>query len=115
MDYSLIVGIHDCERAEQDVVYFATAENNTMEDNDSENGLEDDECFGPGGVPTPPDSPQPAPYMPFSGELDSEMERYGFKSSPGKMTLVQQHFYAPPCKWPEHIVSCHIHLLSAPL
>ncbi|XP_078321321.1 phosphatidylinositol 5-phosphate 4-kinase type-2 alpha-like [Crassostrea virginica] len=86
MDYSLIVGIHDCERAEQEVMendhLDLTGGGGGIEDQDSENGLDDDEYYSPGGVPTPPDSPQPAVYMPYTGELDSEMERYGFKSSP---------------------------------
>lgn len=92
MDYSLIVGIHDCERAEQEVMendhLDLTGGGGGIEDQDSENGLDDDEYYSPGGVPTPPDSPQPAVYMPYTGELDSEMERYGFKSSPGKIQEV---------------------------
>lgn len=82
MDYSLIVGIHDCERAEQETLENSNPDLSAMEENDSENGLDDDEYYGPGGVPTPPDSPQPAVYLPYTGELDSEMERYGIKSSP---------------------------------
>lgn len=82
MDYSLIVGIHDCERAEQEAMENPNVDHSNMEENDSENGLDDEDYLGAGGVPTPPDSPQPSPYMPYTGELDSEMERYAFKSSP---------------------------------
>ena len=90
MDYSLIVGIHDCDREDQDYQDHNMAPVEEEEDEGlSENGLEDEEGEGVGGlgsVPTPPDSPQPSPYPPFNGELDIEMERYALRCSAGKYT-----------------------------
>ena len=73
MDYSLLVGIHDCDRYEE--------EQKAAENND-ENGEEEDS--GSGGALTPPDSPGPImrQHHLFSGE-------YEFDSS--------QDVYAIPC------------------
>ena len=84
MDYSLLVGIHDIERAELEI-------NETLDD---ENGIEEDEdSTGSGGggvpnVPTPPDSPlcmnSPPPFL---GIMDPLLERFAVKSDEGKTTL----------------------------
>lgn len=78
MDYSLIVGIHDCDRAEMETAEMAQRARD-MEENSSEeeNGLDED-INGVGGVPTPPDSPQPQ-HQPFNGEIDPNIERFGIK------------------------------------
>ncbi|XP_062335172.1 phosphatidylinositol 5-phosphate 4-kinase type-2 alpha isoform X2 [Osmerus eperlanus] len=71
MDYSLLVGIHDVERAEQEEV--------ESEDNEGE---DDGESDG-GGVGTPPDSPSNTldstkPLSP--GEFDPNIDVYAIKS-----------------------------------
>lgn len=82
MDYSLLVGIHDMDRAEQEL-------NDSVES--EENGYEDDEeeedgagNVNAGSVPTPPDSPMNPPFLSqpsFTGEIDPNIERYAIKSS----------------------------------
>uniref|UniRef100_A0A3B3DJM8 Phosphatidylinositol 5-phosphate 4-kinase type-2 alpha n=1 Tax=Oryzias melastigma TaxID=30732 RepID=A0A3B3DJM8_ORYME len=72
MDYSLLVGIHDVERAEQEEV--------DSEDNEAE---DDGESDG-GGVGTPPDSPSNTldstkPLSP--GEFDPSIDVYAIKSN----------------------------------
>uniref|UniRef100_A0A673BFX5 Phosphatidylinositol 5-phosphate 4-kinase type-2 alpha n=1 Tax=Sphaeramia orbicularis TaxID=375764 RepID=A0A673BFX5_9TELE len=72
MDYSLLVGIHDVERAEQEEV--------ESEDNEAE---EEGESDG-GGIGTPPDSPSNTldstkPLSP--GEFDPAIDVYAIKSN----------------------------------
>lgn len=72
MDYSLLVGIHDVERAEQEDV--------ESEDNEAE---EEGESDG-GGIGTPPDSPSNTldsnkPLSP--GEFDPTIDVYAIKSN----------------------------------
>ena len=78
MDYSLLVGIHDVERAEQDEV--------ESEDNEGEDEGESD-----GGVGTPPDSPSNTldstkPLSP--GEFDPTIDVYAIKSNDGESPLL---------------------------
>lgn len=79
MDYSLLVGIHDCNAAEQD--------RNDSFDNDVDNDAdeeEDEDSPGSGnaGVPTPPDSPMVVSPPPiFTGELDPTLEHFAIKCS----------------------------------
>ena len=86
MDYSLIVGIHDMERQEQDLPDAQLH----MEDPDEvvseeENGEFVDEAMVDAGfAPTPPDSPQPNPIPIFNGEIDTNLEKFGIKSLSGK-------------------------------
>ena len=80
MDYSLIVGIHDCDRADMESAEMNQRVKETDEDsNEEENGVDED-INGLGGVPTPPDSPQPI-HQPFTGEIDPNIERYGIRCS----------------------------------
>ncbi|KAF2983585.1 hypothetical protein EK904_005778, partial [Melospiza melodia maxima] len=72
MDYSLLVGIHDVERAEQEEV--------ECEENDGE---EEGESDGTHPIGTPPDSPgntlnSSLPLAP--GEFDPAIDVYGIKS-----------------------------------
>lgn len=72
MDYSLLVGIHDVERAEQEEV---ESEDNELEEEGESDG---------GGVGTPPDSPSNTldstkPLSP--GEVDPAIDVYAIKSS----------------------------------
>lgn len=72
MDYSLLVGIHDVERSEQEEV--------ESEDNEAE---EEGESDG-GGIGTPPDSPSNTldstkPLSP--GEFDPAIDVYAIKSN----------------------------------
>lgn len=72
MDYSLLVGIHDVDRAEQEEV--------ESEDNEPE---EEGESDG-GGIGTPPDSPSNTldSTKPFSpGEFDPAIDVYAIKSN----------------------------------
>jgi len=89
MDYSLIVGIHDCDREDQDLNDPAQQNSESdepvsgEEDND---GIDYDEQVPDigGFAPTPPDSPQPNHSLPaFSGEIDPNFEKFGVKSSDG--------------------------------
>ncbi|XP_031652414.1 phosphatidylinositol 5-phosphate 4-kinase type-2 alpha isoform X2 [Salvelinus fontinalis] len=71
MDYSLLVGIHDVERAEQEEV-------------ESEDNEGDDEGESDGGIGTPPDSPSNTldstkPLSP--GEFDPTIDVYAIKSN----------------------------------
>lgn len=85
MDYSLIVGIHDCERGEQEAAEGDQQGEVEEEYSDTENGLdENNETEAVKMVPTPPDSPQPNFFSPFTGEIDPDLERYGIKCSESK-------------------------------
>lgn len=77
MDYSLLVGIHDVERAEQEDV--------ESEDNEAE---EEGESDG-GGIGTPPDSPSNTldstkPLSP--GEFDPAIDVYAIKSNESELS-----------------------------
>lgn len=88
MDYSLLVGIHDCDAVE--------TEQNDVTDNVQENELDADEdgydsagSCNIGGAPTPPDSPMAASAPPgFFGELDPVTEIYAVKSAERKLIEV---------------------------
>lgn len=76
MDYSLLVGIHDVERAEQEEV--------ECEENDEDEGESD----GAATVGTPPDSPGNTlnslqPLAP--GEFDPTIDVYGIKCHESKL------------------------------
>jgi hypothetical protein len=87
MDYSLIVGIHDCDRADMESAEMNQRVKETEEDsNEEENGVDED-INGLGGVPTPPDSPQPI-HQPFTGEIDPNIERYGIRCSEGLYPII---------------------------
>ena len=78
MDYSLLVGIHDVERAEQEEV--------ESEDNEAE---EEGESDG-GGIGTPPDSPSNTldsnkPLSP--GEFDPTIDVYAIKSNESEQPI----------------------------
>ncbi|XP_002732674.1 phosphatidylinositol 5-phosphate 4-kinase type-2 alpha-like [Saccoglossus kowalevskii] len=86
MDYSLLVGIHDIEKAEQEYQEEMEVESNGVGDS----GDQDDDS-GSNTAFTPPDSPQPAsatmstfqqqlPVLP--GQFDSETDIFAIKSSP---------------------------------
>lgn len=77
MDYSLIVGIHDPDRTETDVVDAHNID--TDEGSEDENGLDEDNVDMGGLAPTPPDSPQPNNVPAFSGDMDPNIERFGIK------------------------------------
>ena len=81
MDYSLLVGIHDVERAEQEEV--------ECEENDGE---EEGESDGTHPVGTPPDSPgntlnSSPPLAP--GEFDPNIDVYGIKCHESKHSYHQ--------------------------
>ncbi|XP_071184232.1 phosphatidylinositol 5-phosphate 4-kinase type-2 alpha-like isoform X6 [Salvelinus alpinus] len=111
MDYSLLVGIHDVERAEQEEV-------------ESEDNEGDDEGESDGGIGTPPDSPSNTldstkPLSP--GEFDPTIDVYAIKSNNGAprkevyfMAVIDilQHYGInsiddSPCSSPVSLVLCH--------
>lgn len=86
MDYSLLVGIHDMDKAEDEM-------NESVES--EENGVEEDEDSGGslgqlGGNQTPPDSPL-CPVPPttplFTGDIDPDYEPFAVKSSSGTISI----------------------------
>jgi len=80
MDYSLLLGVHDCEKAEQ--------EERERPDSQDENGLEEEEesdelnCPGQGVVPTPPESPSPGLHGEFEydGRIIPDLDIYAIPS-----------------------------------
>ena len=86
MDYSLIVGIHDLERQEQDIPDAPIHQDDLDEVvSEEENGIDHDEAMVDAGfAPTPPDSPQPNPIPIFNGEIDTNIEKFGIKCLSGK-------------------------------
>lgn len=88
MDYSLIIGIHDCERIESGNTSPAVPANTDSDEHNSEeeNGYEyeDSPEVPTGFAPTPPDSPQPNNFPTFTGDIDPTIERFGVKCGPKK-------------------------------
>ena len=86
MDYSLIVGIHDLERQEQDIQDAPLFPQDDLDEvvSEDENGI-DENMVDAGFAPTPPDSPQPNPIPIFSGEIDTNLEKFGTKSLTGRL------------------------------
>ncbi|KAK3871359.1 hypothetical protein Pcinc_023491 [Petrolisthes cinctipes] len=74
MDYSLLLGIHDIERAENEVVLQNESEEDAIEEE------EEDECAG---VPTPPDSPNTSARerATSNGAIDPDVEIYAIESN----------------------------------
>lgn len=105
MDYSLLVGIHDVERAEQEEV--------ESEDNEAE---EEGESDG-GGIGTPPDSPSNTldstkPLSP--GEFDPTIDVYAIKSNESEYPVPFKGYRRTMSKydWELPLVAVVIHLLS---
>ncbi|KAL0627537.1 Phosphatidylinositol 5-phosphate 4-kinase type-2 alpha [Plecturocebus cupreus] len=116
MDYSLLVGIHDVERAEQEEV--------ECEENDGE---EEGESDGAHPVGTPPDSPgdtlnSSPPLAP--GEFDPNIDVYGIKCHerylgvlflrrrlallPGWSAVAQSRLTPTPTSWVQAILVPHL-------
>ena len=106
MDYSLLVGVHDLDRAEQEALEREDEEINgcgTESDEDQvmasqsppmPSSLPQPMVGSPPGaaaafMPSPPESPpvKVAPPPCFTGELDSVFERFAVKCSEGKKVL----------------------------
>lgn len=95
MDYSLLVGIHDVERAEQEEV--------ECEEND---GDEEGESDGTHPVGTPPDSPgntlnSSPPLAP--GEFDPNIDVYGIKCHESKLSTISSSLHV---KWFDLCIIC---------
>ncbi|XP_070565238.1 phosphatidylinositol 5-phosphate 4-kinase type-2 alpha-like isoform X2 [Ptychodera flava] len=75
MDYSLLVGIHDVEKAEQEMAEDMEVESNGVD--------EEEDDSGSNAAFTPPDSPQPGYtfQLPQPGQYDSDVDIFGYKSS----------------------------------
>ncbi|KAK7078189.1 hypothetical protein SK128_027222 [Halocaridina rubra] len=73
MDYSLLLGIHDIEKAEQEGEMHNESEDDVIEE-------EDDECTG---VPTPPDSPLTAARerAASNGAINPDVEIYAIEGN----------------------------------
>ncbi len=81
MDYSLLVGIHDVERYEQEQQETEATE---------ANGIDEDEGSGSGGeVLTPPDSPSPRAHLLSSGEYEFDFgcNVYAVRCTDGKKNI----------------------------
>ena len=82
MDYSLLVAIHDVDAAAEEDL-------NTSVDSETNGGCisqeeEEDSADSCAAVMTPPDSPVGLGLIhPFAEELDTELEIFAIKSSPG--------------------------------
>ncbi|XP_046477521.1 phosphatidylinositol 5-phosphate 4-kinase type-2 alpha isoform X2 [Neodiprion pinetum] len=101
MDYSLLLGVHDCARAEQENRERAEREadeDNREEEDDSESGSGQDtrgpmgECrqlggFAVAGMSTPPESPHTAlmrdSSLQYEGAIIPELDIYAIPSSDG--------------------------------
>ena len=73
MDYSLLVGIHDIDKAREELEESLEEENGFDEDEDSA-----PEAGTPGGL-TPPDSPVCVTQAPFAGQIDPSLEMFAVK------------------------------------
>ena len=87
MDYSLLLGIHDCDRADplptQDPF---DSEENGVDDDEEEENLNNAAATAAG--PTPPDSPMAPVERPvFVGELDPRLEAFATRSSDRKRPM----------------------------
>lgn len=116
MDYSLLVGIHDCDVAtangsgdqprnnsfDNDLDDTAEGEGDDPEDEDSPGS-----GAGGGGELTPPDSPvviEQAPF--FSGELDQSLEFYAVKCSESMSSdiLIFYLFFIFCLLWQKYVI-----------
>jgi len=78
MDYSLLVGIHDCDRGEEELNESIDNEENGVDEEDE--GSADE--LGAGG--SPPESPLACSNpTPFTGELDPALDIFAIKSMEG--------------------------------
>ena len=81
MDYSLLVGIHDEERADEFANYsFDAADENGV---DSGDGTGEEDAEGLAGGLTPPDSPTVGTPPVFQGELDPILDRFAIRCNEG--------------------------------
>lgn len=87
MDYSLIVGIHDCDRIDPEGPenYSPNTDSDEPVSGDDENGYDYEDSPPDIGnfVPTPPDSPQPNNIPAFNGDIDPSIEKFGVKCAEG--------------------------------
>jgi len=114
MDYSLLVGIHDCDLAAANGAgdQRTNSFDNDLEEPEVEEDQDDEDSPGSGGLGgagaaaasgelTPPDSPvvlYQAPF--FTGELDKTLEFFAVKCSESEFPgfiLVNYVSYASPC------------------
>lgn len=88
MDYSLLLGVHDCDRAAQEEREKEREREREQETGevDEENGVEeDDDSQASGGNPTPPDSPLASRERVRNGEIDPKLDIYAIPSNEGML------------------------------
>ncbi|KFM60971.1 Phosphatidylinositol-5-phosphate 4-kinase type-2 beta, partial [Stegodyphus mimosarum] len=86
MDYSVVVGIHDCERSEQDALEKEKVDSDAEGSGENGPGSEEDEDSAGSGIggaaPTPPDSPRAHREVSLNGDgLNPARDIYATPSS----------------------------------
>jgi len=87
MDYSLLLGVHDCERAEEERA--AGQEEADLEEDEDSSGSGVEQRWGGAGITTPPDSPRTLVREAslHDGCIIPELDIYAIPSSDGKNIL----------------------------
>lgn len=98
MDYSLLVGIHDCTRADES--HESPTEGNRPENSDVENSEDCDSGGDRIGYNTPPDSPR---CIELQGkEIIPEIDIYAIPSLEGKLIKSFKNFIKTSLSFTDH-------------
>ena len=102
MDYSLLVGIHDMDKAEDELEDSVEEENGAIEEDEDSTG-----SAGGGAMPTPPDSPMGYTPAPFTGEIDNKLEPFAITCIESKSGL-SPLFVFPFALRPKKVIVCFL-------